>query len=141
MIRLLRSGLRPYSWLIVLVVILVLAQVIANLYLPTLNADIINNGVVKGDTTYILQVGAVMLAVTLVSALAAIASVYFGSKTSMGLGRDTRGALFRRVQKFSQAEVNRFGAPSLITRTRLQSAQKRCEMGLMKPTRPLYPFT
>ena len=117
MIRLLRTGLRPYSWLIVLVVILTLAQVIANLYLPTLNADIINNGVVKGDTTYIIQVGAVMLAVTLVSALAAIASVYFGSKTSMSLGRDTRGALFRRVQKFSQAEVNRFGAPSLITRT------------------------
>lgn len=117
MIRLLRTGLRPYTWLIVLVVILTLAQVIANLYLPTLNADIINNGVVKGDTTYILQVGAVMLAVTLVSALAAIASVYFGSKTSMGLGRDTRGALFRRVQKFSQAEVNHFGAPSLITRT------------------------
>jgi ATP-binding cassette subfamily B multidrug efflux pump len=116
-IRLLRTGLRPYSWLIVVVVILTLAQVIANLYLPTLNADIINNGVVTGDTTYILQVGVVMLAVTLVSALAAIASVYFGSKTSMGLGRDTRGALFRRVQKFSQAEVNRFGAPSLITRT------------------------
>jgi ATP-binding cassette subfamily B protein len=116
-IRLLRTGLRPYSWLIVLVVILTLVQVIANLYLPTLNADIINNGVVEGDTTYILQVGAVMLAVTLVSALAAIASVYFGSRTSMGLGRDTRGALFRRVQEFSQAEVNRFGAPSLITRT------------------------
>jgi ATP-binding cassette subfamily B protein len=116
-IRLLRSGLRPYIWSIVLVVILVLVQVLTNLYLPTLNADIINNGVVKGDTTYILQVGAVMLAVTLVSALAAIASVYFGSKTSMGLGRDTRGALFRRVQQFSQAEVNRFGAPSLITRT------------------------
>jgi ATP-binding cassette subfamily B protein len=116
-IRLLRTGLRPYTWLIVLVVILTLAQVIANLYLPTLNADIINNGVVKGDTTYILQVGAVMLAVTVASALAAIASVYFGSKTSMSLGRDTRGALFRRVQKFSQAEVNRFGAPSLITRT------------------------
>jgi ATP-binding cassette subfamily B protein len=116
-IRLLRAGLRPYGWLILLVVILTLAQVIANLYLPTLNADIINNGVVKGDTTYILQVGGIMLAVTLVSALAAIASVYFGSKTSMGLGRDTRGALFRRVQRFSQAEVNRFGAPSLITRT------------------------
>jgi ATP-binding cassette subfamily B protein len=116
-IRLLRTGLRPYIWSIVLVVILVLVQVLTNLYLPTLNADIINNGVVKGDTTYILQVGAVMLAVTLVSALAAIASVYFGSKTSMGLGRDTRGALFRRVQQFSQAEVNRFGAPSLITRT------------------------
>jgi len=116
-IRLLRTGLRPYRWLIVLVVVLVFVQVLTNLYLPTLNADIINNGVVKGDTTYIVQVGVVMLAVTLVSALAAIASVYFGSRTSMALGRDTRGALFRRVQKFSQAEVNRFGAPSLITRT------------------------
>ena len=61
MIRLLRTGLRPYRWLIVLVVVLVLVQVIANLYLPTLNADIINNGVVTGDTAYILQVGAVML--------------------------------------------------------------------------------
>ncbi len=84
MIRLLRTGLRPYRWLIVLVVILTLAQVIANLYLPTLNADIINNGVVTGDTAYILQVGAIMLAVTLASALAAIASVYFGSKVVHG---------------------------------------------------------
>jgi ATP-binding cassette subfamily B protein len=116
-IRLLRTGLRPYRWAIVAVVVLVLAQVIANLYLPTLNADIINNGVIKGDTTYILQVGAVMLGVTLLSAVAAIASVYFGSRTSMALGRDARSALFRRVQGFSQAEVNRFGAPSLITRT------------------------
>ncbi len=117
MIRLLRSGLRPYRWLIFLVVVLVLVQVLTNLYLPTLNADIINNGVVKGDTTYIIEVGGIMIAVTLVSALAAIAAVYFGAKTSMALGRDTRGALFRRVQGFSQAEVNRFGAPSLITRT------------------------
>lgn len=117
MIRLLRTGLRPYRWSIVLVVFLVLAQVLANLYLPTLNADIINNGVIKGDTAYIVQVGAVMLGVTVLAALAAIASVYFGSRTSMALGRDTRSALFRRVQGFSQAEVNRFGAPSLITRT------------------------
>jgi ATP-binding cassette subfamily B protein len=116
-IRLLRSGLRPYRRLIALVVVLVFVQVLTNLYLPTLNADIINNGVVKGDTAYIIEVGGIMLAVTLVSALAAIAAVYFGSKTSMALGRDTRGALFRRVQGFSQAEVNRFGAPSLITRT------------------------
>jgi ATP-binding cassette, subfamily B, multidrug efflux pump len=116
-IRLLRTGLRPYRWLIVVVVVLVFVQVLTNLYLPTLNADIINNGVITGDTTYIIEVGGIMLAVTLVSALAAIAAVYFGSKTSMALGRDTRGALFRRVQGFSQAEVNRFGAPSLITRT------------------------
>jgi ATP-binding cassette subfamily B protein len=116
-IRLLRTGLRPYTWVVVFITFLVLVQVIANLYLPTLNADIINNGVVTGDTAYILKVGAVMLGVTLIYVVAAVASVYFGSKTSMGLGRDVRGALFRRVQKFSQAEVNRFGAPSLITRT------------------------
>ncbi len=117
MIRLLRSGLRPYWRQIVLVMALVLVQVIANLYLPTLNADIINNGVITGDTAYIIKVGALMLGITLVYALASIAAVYWGSKTSMGLGRDTRGSLFRRVQRFSQAEVNRFGAPSLITRT------------------------
>ena len=117
MIRLLRTGLRPYAWIVVLITFLVLVQVIANLYLPTLNADIINNGVVTGDTGYILKTGAIMLGVTLIYVIAAITAVYFGSRTSMGLGRDVRGSLFRRVQKFSQAEVNRFGAPSLITRT------------------------
>ena len=117
MIRLLRMGLRPYRLSIVFVVFLVLVQVIANLYLPTLNADIINNGVVTGDTAYILKIGAIMLGVTLIYVIAAIASVYLGSRTSMGMGRDTRSALFRRVQGFSQAEINRFGAPSLITRT------------------------
>ena len=117
MIRLLRVGLRPYRWQIGLVLVLVLVQVIANLYLPTLNADIINNGVVTGDTAYILKVGALMLGVTLIYVLASIAAVYWGSKTSMALGRDTRGSLFRRIQGFSQAEVNKFGPPSLITRT------------------------
>jgi ATP-binding cassette, subfamily B, multidrug efflux pump len=116
-IRLLRTGLRPYAWIVVLITFLVLVQVIANLYLPTLNADIINNGVVTGDTGYIIKTGAIMLGVTLIYVIAAITAVYFGSKTSMGLGRDVRGSLFRRVQKFSQAEVNHFGAPSLITRT------------------------
>jgi len=116
-IRLLRSGLRSYRWQIIIVLVLVLIQVIANLYLPTLNADIINNGVVTGNTAYIVKVGGLMLGVTLLYVLAAIAAVYFGSKTSMGLGRDTRGSLFRRVQSFSQAEVNKFGPASLITRT------------------------
>jgi ATP-binding cassette, subfamily B, multidrug efflux pump len=116
-IRLLRTGLRPYRAAIVAITVLVFAQVVANLYLPTLNADIINDGVVKGDTDYILEVGALMLGVTLVSVLAAVAGVFFGARTSMALGRDVRGALFRRVQGFSQAEINRFGAPSLITRT------------------------
>jgi len=116
-IRLLRIGLRPYQWSIVILVFLVLAQVIAQLYLPTLNADIVNKGVQTGDTTYILKTGAVMLGVTVIYVIAAICAVFLGSRTSMALGRDTRSALFRRVQIFSQAEINRFGAPSLITRT------------------------
>ena len=117
MIRLLRSGLRPYWKQITVVMVLLLVQAIANLYLPTLNADIINNGVITGDTAYIVKIGALMLGVTLVFVIASIIAVYWGSKVSMGFGRDTRGALFRRVQSFSQAEVNRFGTPSLITRT------------------------
>ncbi|RPI30687.1 MAG: ABC transporter ATP-binding protein, partial [Actinomycetota bacterium] len=117
MTRLLRERLRPYWRQIGVIVVLVLVQAIASLYLPTLNADIINDGVVTGDIDYIVSTGGVMLAVTLVFVLAAISSVYFGSRVSMGFGRDVRGALFRRVESFSQAEVNRFGAPSLITRT------------------------
>jgi ATP-binding cassette subfamily B protein len=117
LISLLRTSLRPYRRQIVLVLVFSLTQVLANLYLPTLNADIINNGVVTGDTAYILRVGALMLGVTLVFAVTAIATVYWGSRVSMGLGRDVRASLFRRVESFSQAEVNRFGTPSLITRT------------------------
>jgi len=115
--RLLRERLLPYWRQIVVVLVLLLVQAIANLYLPTLNADIINNGVVTGDTGYILRTGAVMLAVTLVFVLAAIVGVYYGARVAMAFGRDVRGALFRRVESFSQAEVNRFGTPSLITRT------------------------
>ncbi len=117
MIRLLRQGLRPYGRQIAVVIALLLVQAIANLYLPTLNADIINNGVTQGDTHYIMVAGAVMLGVTLLLAVASVIAVYFGAKTSMGFGRDTRGKLFRQVQRFSLAELNRFGAPSLITRT------------------------
>ncbi len=117
MIRLLRGGLRPYWRQILVVLVLLLAQAIANLYLPTLNADIINNGVITGDTAYIIRIGALMLGVTLVFVIAAIIAVYWGSRIAMGFGRDVRGGLFRRVQSFSQAEVNHFGTPSLITRT------------------------
>jgi ATP-binding cassette subfamily B multidrug efflux pump len=116
-IRLLRERLTPYWRQLTLVIALLLVQAIANLYLPTLNADIINNGVVKGDTNYILVVGAIMLGVTLLFAIASIVAVYWGSKTAMAFGRDIRGTLFRKVESFSQAEVNRFGTPSLITRT------------------------
>jgi len=94
-----------------------LIQAIANLYLPTLNADIINNGVVKGDTSYIIQLGAVMLGVTLVMGVASVIAVYWGAKTAMAFGRDVRGHLFHRVEDFSQVEVNRFGTSSLTTRS------------------------
>jgi ATP-binding cassette subfamily B protein len=117
MIRLLRERLRPYWRQIVVVLVLLLVQAIANLYLPTLNADIINYGVLTGDTAYILKMGGLMLLVTLIFVIAAIVAVYWGSKVAMAFGRDVRGALFRRVESFSQAEVNHFGTPSLITRT------------------------
>jgi len=116
-IRLLRERLLPYWRQLVVVLVLLLVQAIANLYLPTLNADIINNGVVTGDTGYILRMGGVMLAVTFIFVVAAIVGVYYGARVAMAFGRDVRGALFRRVESFSQAEVNRFGTPSLITRT------------------------
>jgi len=116
-IRLLKQRLRPYWRQLLFVLALLLVQAIANLYLPTLNADIINNGVAKGDTNYILWLGAVMLGVTVLFAIAAIVAVYWGSKIAMAFGRDIRGALFRKVESFSQAEVNRFGTPSLITRS------------------------
>ncbi len=117
MIRLLRQKLAPYSRQLTFVLALLLVQAVANLYLPTLNADIINNGVLKGDTNYILRVGGIMLGVTVLFAIASIIAVYWGAKIAMSFGRDIRGALFRKVESFSQAEVNHFGTPSLITRT------------------------
>ncbi|AQZ70193.1 multidrug ABC transporter ATP-binding protein [[Actinomadura] parvosata subsp. kistnae] len=100
-----------------LVVVFQFVQTLATLYLPTLNADIIDDGVVKGDTGYIMRIGLVMLAVTLVQITCATVAVYYGARTSMALGRDLRAAIFHRVQGFSAQEVGRLGAPSLITRT------------------------
>ncbi|WP_157545435.1 ABC transporter ATP-binding protein [Microtetraspora fusca] len=117
LLRLLRVQLRPYRKEITLVVLFQFVQTLATLYLPTLNADIIDDGVVKGDTGYIARVGLVMLGVTLVQITCSIVAVYYGARTSMALGRDLRAAIFHRVQDFSAAEVNRFGPPSLITRT------------------------
>ena len=116
LIRLLRRFVPKYRTEVAIVTVLVFIQSIANLYLPNLNADIINNGVAKGDTDYIWRTGAVMLAVTLVLGVLAIISVYFASRASMGVGRDVRGAVFERVQHFSAREMTRFGTPSLITR-------------------------
>jgi len=94
----------------------VLIQAIGNLYLPNLNADIINNGVAKGDIDYIWRTGAVMLGITLVLGVIAIAGVYWASLTSQGLGRDLREIVFSHVQGFSAREMNRIGTASLITR-------------------------
>jgi len=116
MIALLRTYLRPYARQIGLVLVLLLIQSIGNLYLPTLNGDIINNGVAKGNNDYIINTGAFMLVVTLALGVASILAVYGGARTAMGFGRDVRSAIFRKVESFSQVEVNRFGPPSLITR-------------------------
>ena len=116
LIQLLRTYLKPYAREVVIVGALVLVQSIANLYLPNLNADIINNGVAKGDVGYIWRTGAVMLGITLVLGVLAVAGVYWASLASMGVGRDLRGAVFGRVQSFSAREIHRFGTPSLITR-------------------------
>jgi ATP-binding cassette subfamily B multidrug efflux pump len=117
LIRLLRKHLRPYAGDITLVVLLQFISTIATLYLPTLNADIIDKGVIVGDTGYIMRIGGIMLAVTLIQISCSIAAVYFGARTAMAVGRDVRAALFARVQAFSLREVGKFGAPSLITRT------------------------
>nr|WP_211160355.1 ABC transporter ATP-binding protein [Microbacterium sp. MF43] len=108
--------LRPAWPLIVAVVVFQLAQSIASLLLPTLNAAIIDNGVVTGDIPYIWETGGVMLGVSLVQIVCAIVAVYFGSRLAMAMGRDLRGDVFHRVVAFSQREVGQFGAPSLITR-------------------------
>ncbi len=116
MTGLLRTFLAPYRTSLLVVVGLLLVQAFATLYLPELNADIINNGVVAGDTGYIVRVGSLMLGVTLVLGVAAIVGVYLSARTAMGFGRDVRGAMFSTVQRFSLREVNEIGTPSLITR-------------------------
>ena len=117
LVRLLRERLTPYRAVIGAVVLLQLVQTLATLYLPTLNADIIDRGVISGDTGYILQLGGVMLAVSVVQIVCSAGAVFLGARTASALGRDVRAALFDRVQSFSAREVGRFGTPSLITRT------------------------
>ncbi|MET7764723.1 ABC transporter ATP-binding protein [Streptomyces sp. NPDC005393] len=130
LVRLIRAYLRPYTRTITLIVLLQLVQTLATLYLPALNADIIDNGVIKGDTGYILRIGGLMIAVTLVQIVCAGGAVYFGARTAMALGRDVRAAVFDRVQSFSSREMGHFGAPSLITRTTndVQQVQMLCLM-------------
>lgn len=115
--KLLVRSVAPYGGLLTGVIVFQLAQSIANLYLPGLNADIIDNGVATGDTGYIWRVGGIMLALSFVQAACAIAGVYFGAKIAMKVGRDLRAKVFSRVATFSENEVQKFGAPSLITRS------------------------
>ncbi len=116
LLRIVRTYLAPYRAAIVSILVLQLVGTIASLYLPSLNADIIDQGVARGDTGYIFRTGGWMLAVSLVQIVATVAAVYLGARSSMGLGRDLRGAIFHRVGDFSAQEVSRFGAPTLISR-------------------------
>ncbi len=131
--KLLVEYLRPHRQLLIAVVIFQLAQSIASLYLPTLNADIIDEGVAKGDTGVILSLGGLMLGITLLQIVCSVIAVYFGAKAAMGVGRDLRGAIFTRVGEFSEQEVTKFGAPSLITRS-TNDVQQVQQLVLMSAT-------
>jgi len=117
LLSLLRERLVPYRTYLTAVVVLQFVGVLAMLYLPSLNADIIDNGIVLGDTGYIMRTGGMMLAVSLVQIACSVGAVWFGARTAMSFGRDLRAALFHRVGTFSAREVQEFGAPSLITRS------------------------
>ena len=117
LLRILRTHLAPYKQWLAVVVVLQFTSTVAMLYLPSLNADIIDDGIAVGDNDYILRVGMVMLGVSLLQVLCSVVAVSFAARTAMSFGRDLRGALFHRVGAFSGREVAQFGAPSLITRT------------------------
>ncbi|MGE2717454.1 ABC transporter ATP-binding protein [Mycolicibacterium litorale] len=114
---LLRQYVRPYRGLLSVVAALQIVSTLASLYLPTVNAAIIDDGVARGDTATIVELGLVMLGVTALQVVCAVGAVYFGSRAGMGFGRDLRSAVFDRVTRFSAEDTARFGAPSLLTRT------------------------
>jgi ATP-binding cassette, subfamily B, multidrug efflux pump len=117
LLALLRQYIRPYRRLVAVLMVLQLISTLASLYLPTVNAAIIDDGVSKGDTSTIVRLGAVMLGVTGLQALCSVGAIYFGSRTGMGFGRDLRRAMFEHVTTFSERETGQFGAPTLLTRT------------------------
>jgi ATP-binding cassette subfamily B protein len=132
LVTLIRRYSKPYLPQIVAVLIFQLASTIATLYLPSLNAKIIDEGVSRGDTDFIWRTGALMLAVALGQVLTAVTAVYFGARTAMAIGRDIRRSVYRQVSSFSAQDVNRFGAPTLITRgtNDVQQVQMLVLMGL-----------
>ena len=131
LVRLLRRHLRPYTGLLLCVLVLQFAQVMASLYLPTLNADIIDKGVATGDTGYIWRMGAFMLAVSVGQGVCSVAATYLAARSAMSMGRDLRGEVFERVSGFSEREITAFGAGSLITRNTndVQQVQMLVMMG------------
>ena len=114
LIRLLRAYLRPYKGWLAAIIVLQLLGTIASLYLPNLNADIIDEGIARGNTGYILRTGGWMLIISFAQIACSVAATYYGARTAMSLGRDLRAVIFRRVSEFSGREVAHFGAPSLI---------------------------
>ena len=108
---------KPYMGLLAAMLVLLILQCLSDLYLPNLNADIINFGVIKGDTGYIWRTGGYMLLITFLLIFTNVASSYVSARASMAFGKDVRNALFSKVETFSLSEVDKFGAPSLITRT------------------------
>jgi ATP-binding cassette subfamily B protein len=132
LIKLLRTQLRPYRPWLALVVLLQFLSTLAMLFLPHINADIIDEGVARGDVGYIWRAGGLMLAVSLGQIVCSIVAVWFSSRTAMGFGRDVRRQVFHRVGSFSSREVAQFGAPSLITRgtNDVQQVQMLVLMGL-----------
>lgn len=117
LLALLRQYIRPYRRLVAVLMVLQGISSLASLYLPTVNAAIIDEGVAKGDTATIVRLGMVMLSVTALQVLCAVGAVYFGSRTGMGFGRDLRAAMFEHITTFSEHETAHFGAPTLLTRT------------------------
>lgn len=132
LIALLRHHLRPYRVPVLVVCFFQLVQTLATLYLPGLNADIIDEGVAKGDVGHIWRVGGLMLGVTLLQVVCNVVAVYIGSRVAMAVGRDLRAAVFGRVQSFGSREMASFGAPTLITRNTndVQQVQLLLFMGL-----------
>ncbi|MGO4596653.1 ABC transporter ATP-binding protein [Terrabacter sp. 2RAF25] len=116
LMRLLRSHLRPYGGEISLIVLLQLVSTLASLYLPSLNGEIIDDGVAKGDTGFIVRHGGLMLGVSVVQIAAAVGATYLAAKVAMGMGRNLRAHIFGTVVDYSAQEVAKFGAPTLISR-------------------------
>ena len=112
----LKRYLRPYKGIIYLSLLLLLIQAVSNLYLPHLNADLINNGVSKGDISYIWRVGFIMMGASAVSIVVSIGIAYLASQISMAFGRDLRSSIFEKVESFSTQEIGKFGVATLITR-------------------------